>query len=900
MLYGRADELANLERLVEAARTGQAGAVLLRGEPGVGKSALLEAITGRADDFRVLKTQGVESEAEFAFGNLHELIQPALSRIHRLPSGQASAMKIAFGMEEGAVTEPFLISVGSLSLIAELSEETPVLCLIDDVHWLDRASATALSFVARRLQAERVAIVFAVREEEASRFDPTGIRELRLERLDETASRELLTQKFPSVAPHVADHLIETTMGNPLALVEIAGTLSEPELDGSTGLPDHLAVRGSLGEAFLAQIRRLDEITRRALLIIATDDTGSLAIILDASSRLGIPSGVLDRIEATAIVDIEDRSMRFRHPLLRSAVLDLSLRADRRQVHTVLAGTYRASGDLERAAQQVAASVDGRDETAASELEAAATLARRRGGFEVACHTLEHAAALTPDSDAQERRLLAAAGDAWNAGLLDKARELLDSAQNVAIDTPHLPDALRLRAWIELTEGSVPTAQELLWKGAREVFSTDRRLSLEMAASAAEAAWVESDVVALAEMGSMLPMHQPAEGSGSYHRLLLVGFTADAAGGPRDSMAALTEAVRLAEGLGDPDILNSAGHVAFYIGDDEAATRINTRVVATSRVDGSTVRLCFALERQARTEILGGRWSLAAATLEELFGLAQATGRWPAVAVAIAWQAYLSAVRGSDDVRFLITQAQARAATISLGTVRQLFEAVIAWAEAIGHAIEERHASSYQRLASIRHPAMRSMTAFDLVEEAIRAGFRTEANEAIEWAESFAATTGASWASALAAYGRAQLSDENAESQLREAIEKSHRPFEQARIHLALGAHLRRNRQRTEARPHLETAVAAFESMGARPWAERASQELRASGKTARRRDASTVFDLTPQELQVARFVSQGFTNREVAERLFLSPRTVDYHLRKIFVKLGISSRSRLSQFSFE
>jgi len=900
MLYGRADELAIIERLVEAARTGGAGSVWLRGEPGVGKSALLEAMRGRADDFRVLKTQGVESEAEFAFGNLHELIEPALSRIHRLPRGQASAMKIAFGMEEGAVTEPFLISVGALSLIAELSEETPVLCLVDDAHWLDSASATALSFVARRLQAERVAMVFAVREEETGGLGPTGIGEMRLERLDEFASRELLTQKFPAAAADVVDHLIETTMGNPLALLEIAGTLSHPELDGSTDLPDHLPVRGSLGEAFLAQARRLDDITRRVLLIIATADTGSLATVLDAASRLGIPPGVLDEIEASAIVDIGDKSMRFRHPLLRSAVLELSLRADRRRVHTALAATYRASGDLERAAQQLAASVDGRDEAAASGLEAAATLARRRGGFEVACHTLEHAAALTPESDVQERRLLAAAGDAWTAGLLDKARELLDSAQSVITETPLRPDALRLRAWIELTEGSVATAQELLWKGATEVISTDRRLSLEMAASAAETAWVESDMDALIEMGSMLPKHQPVGGSGTYHRLLLAGFTSNAAGDIRDGMATLAEAVRLAEALGDPDILNSAGHVAFYTGDDEAAARINSRVAATSRAEGSTMRLCFALERQARTEILGGRWSLAAATLEELSGLAQATGRQSALAIAMAWQAYLSAVRGSNEVGVLITQAQAGAATTRLGIARSLFEDVIAWAEATDHAIGGRHASSFQRLASIRHPALRSMTAFDLVEEAIRAGSRAEARQAIEWAESVATTPGASWASALGAYGRALLSDDNAEAQLREALEKGHRPFDVARIHLALGAHLRRNRQRTEARPHLETAVASFESIGARPWADRATQELRASGKTARRRDPSTVFDLTPQELQVARFVSQGLTNREVAERLFLSPRTVDYHLRKVFVKLGISSRSRLSQFSFD
>jgi DNA-binding CsgD family transcriptional regulator len=903
MLHGRAEELATLTTVVESARSGRAAAIVVRGEAGVGKSALVDELTGQSEDVQVLRTRGVESEVDFAFGGLYELLRPAMPRIRRLPPGQASAMRTAFGLEAGAVTEPLLVSVGALSLIAELAEETPVLCVVDDAHWLDPVSATAFAFVARRLQAERVAMVFTVRDGEEHRIDTAGINELQLNRLDATASRDLLRSRFPHIASAVADRLIGNTLGNPLALVEMAGSLSERQLQGSIGLPDRIPAIGSLSDAFLARARRLSEAAQRLLLVIAIDDTGNLRTVLESARRLNIPPEVLDETEATRLVDIEDALVRFHHPLIRSAVLHGSSRPEQREAHKALAATYRAAGDLERASFQLFAATEGMDETVAAELEEAAIPARRRGGFEAASRALEHSAALTPDPARRSQRLLVAAEDAWTAGLIDRTRRLVEASRALTDETSIPTELIRLQAWTELNEGSVPTAREILWESARETLSTDPDISLEMAAAAAETAWVYSDFDALREMGSSLQVFEPLVCSSSYHSLLLTGFIAHAHGDRLGGTAALAEATRLAEDQDDNDLLNSAGHVAFYTGDDSAAHRINTKVAARARAAGSIGLLIYALQRQAPAEILNGRLALAAATLEEAGGLAQTIGRQSLLALTTTWQAYLSAVRGTDGFKSLITEAQDHIGTRTLGALRPLFDSVASWAQATQEALDDRPASAFQRLRSIDHPAIKTMAAFDLVDLGFRAGQSQEAMRAIDSLESLASVGGAGWASTLAAYGRALMSEEDAEPHLRQALEVSgpnQRPFDIARIRLALGIHLRRNRRRMEARPHLEEALASFESMGTRPWAEQASRELRASGKTARARDPSTIFDLTPQELQVARFVSQGLTNREVAERLFLSPRTVDYHLRKIFVKLGITSRSRLSQFSFD
>jgi DNA-binding CsgD family transcriptional regulator len=421
-----------------------------------------------------------------------------------------------------------------------------------------------------------------------------------------------------------------------------------------------------------------------------------------------------------------------------------------------------------------------------------------------------------------------------------------------------------------------------------------------MAAAAAETAWVQSDANALREMAEWVsPIDLVLSPSDRYHYLLLTGLTSHASGDVEGGLAALGGAIHLAEELDDSELLNSAGHLAFYVGNDQAALRINSKVAGRARVSGAIGRLLFALERQARAEILTGRWALAGATLQEASSLAQSIGLKAFQSLTSAWQAHLAALRGTEEFEALITAAQVNLGLGSLGISRPLLESVICWAQAVYAGCRERPVSALQWLRKIEHPAIRVMATFDWIEMALRSESHSELQQAIRWAETLA-DADAGWAASAAAYGRAMSSEGPAESQLPSALEAGwpdERPFDVARIQLALGARLRRSRQRVEARRHLEAALASFEMIGAAPWMARAGQELRASGQTARARNPSSIFDLTPQELQVARFVSEGLTNREVAARLFLSPRTVDYHLRKVFVKLGITSRSRLGQF---
>jgi DNA-binding CsgD family transcriptional regulator/tetratricopeptide (TPR) repeat protein len=819
--------------------------------------------------------------------------------IHRLPPGQASALRTAFGLEAGDPSGRLLVSVGVLSLIAEFADEAPVLCLVDDAHWLDRASATALAFVARRLQVERVALVLVMREGEEA-FDTSGITELRLGGLDEAASRDVLSDRFPQVVTAVARRIVDHTMGNPLALLETASSLSDAELDGSTALPDQLPAKGRLTDGFVTGFRELPAPAQTFVLVVAADDTGSLPNLLDAAGQLGVPASVLDEVEASRLIESERGLVRFRHPLIRSAVMASSPTSDRRAAHKALAATYRALGETEQAAWHLAAATAGTDEAVAAELEEAATLARSRGGFEASCSALEHSAGLTPDREERARRLALAAEDAWTAGQIDRARELLDSSRTLSTEGSMRPSRVRLRAWIELTEGSVSAAHEILWDGSRQAFPSDPHISLEMAAAAAETAWVQSNMNVLLEIAQWVPSIEPTlPPSDRYHELLLTGLTSHATGDIKGAMAALGAAIHLAEELDDADLLNSAGHVAFYVGDDEAALRINSKVAGRSRVTGAIGRLLFALERQARAEILTGRWALAGATLQEASSIAQSTGRRAFQSLTSAWQALLATLRGTEESEILITKVRENLGTRSLGILGPLLEGVMYWAHAVYEGCQERPVSALQWLQRIEHPAIKVMAAFDRIEMALRSESQPEAEQAIRWAETLA-DAGVGWAASAAAYGRAMSSEGPAGPQLLAALESSspeERPFDVARVQLALGAQLRRSRQRVEARRHLEAAMTSFEMMGAAPWSERAGHELRASGQTARARDPSAIFELTPQELQVARFVAEGLTNREVAARLFLSPRTVDYHLRKVFVKLGISSRSRLGQF---
>src|ERR671914_442073 len=836
MLYGRDAERSAVRALLDAARNSRSGVLVLRGQAGAGKSALLQDAVEQASDLQVLEARGIESEAELAFAGLHQLLRPILGQVDGLPGPQATALRAAFGLEQGRVEDRFLVAVAVLSLLAEAAERRPVLCVVDDAHWLDEASANALFFVARRLEAEGVVVLFAARDGDPRRFGADGLPELEIGGLDGVAVAALLAERAAvPVDPQVRDHLLEWTGGNPLALVELPSVLTLDHLWGAQPLPLRLPLTDGVEHAFLERVRRLPDDAQALLLIAAAEDTGRQATVTAAAATLGAGVAALDAAETAGLVRVRAGAIAFRHPLVRSAVYQGATSSQRRQAHRALAEAADREGDADRRAWHLAAAAVEPDQRVVRELDAAAERALGRGGFEAASSALERAATLTADLGARGRRLVAAAEHAWAAGQLGRTVGLLEAVRPLATGPLLRADVGRLRGWFELSVGSVAAAQPILVQAALDAAPVDPGRARRILAGAAEAAWLEADRNAGADLSRAAARLGSADSAHDrYFTDLTAGFLAYLEDDTAVAVRRLTEAIGLAGRLDDPDLLSLAAHHAFYVGDDTAAYQLNVRVAAAARAGGKAAELLFTLPRVAQTELLSGRWTAAAASAAEAVRLATETGQRALSALPLAWLTLLAALRGDED-------------------------------------------GFWSRIAEI---------------------------EQLGPLDAFAAHTGAAWAHARAAHAHGLLSDGHvAEERFQEALDHHHRarrPFERARAELAYGELLPRAPRRVDARSHPEGALDTFESLGAAPWAERARQELRASGQATRRRDPSTLWQLTPQELQVARFVAQGLPTREVAAQLFLSPRTVEFHLRNVFAKLGISSRTQLAQLHLD
>jgi DNA-binding CsgD family transcriptional regulator len=907
MLYGRDAECSAIAALLNAARDSRSGVLVLRGQAGAGKSALLQDAVEQASDMQVLEARGVESEAELAFAGLHQLLRPVLGRVDGLPAPQAMALRAAFGLERGRGDDRFLVSVAVLSVLAEAAERRPVLCVVDDAHWLDEASANALVFVARRLEAEGVVLLFAARDGDSRRFGAVGLPELEVGGLDRVAVAALLAAHASvSVTPEVRDRLVEETGGNPLALIELPSILTCGQLSGTEPLPLQLPLTDGVERAFLERVRRLPTDTQALLLVAAAEDTGRQATVTAAAATMGAGVAALDAAEAAGLVRVRAGALDFRHPLVRSAVYQGATTSQRRQAHRALAEVLDREGDADRRAWHLAAAAVEPDERVVGELAAAAERARGRGGFEAACSALERAAALSADPAARGRRMVAAAENAWLAGQLSRTAGLLQAARPLASEPLLRADMGRLRGWYEMSVGSVAAAQRILIQAALDAAPVDPARARRILAGAAEAAWLESDRDAGAELGRVAARLGPADRPHDrYFAELTAGFLGYLDGDLAVAVRLLTDAIGLAGRLEDPDLLSLAAHHAFYVGDDTAAYQLNVRVAASARAGGKAAELLFTLPRVAQAELLSGRWTAAAASAAEAVRLASGTGQRALSALPLAWLTLLAALRGDEDGFWSqVAKTEQVAAAHSLGVFQGAVHDVLGWARAVQKAATARPASAGTLLGDLSHPVVVTMAALDGVEAAVHAGRR---NSALGWLgalEAFATHTAAPWAQARVAHARGLLSDGHvAEGQFQEALDhhqRARRPFERARTELAYGELLRRARRRVDARVHLQAALDTFEGLGAAPWAERARLELRASGQAARRRDPSTLLQLTPQELQLARFVARGLSTREVAAQLFLSPRTVDFHLRNVFAKLGISSRTQLAQFRLD
>jgi DNA-binding NarL/FixJ family response regulator/predicted ATPase len=903
MLYGRDAERSSVAALLDDARAGRSGVLVLRGEPGVGKSALLDDARRQAGGMAVLSSCGIESEAQLPYAGLHQLLRPVLGELDTLPEPQARALRGALGLEVGAADEWFLVSLAVLSLLAEAAERRPLLCLVDDAHWLDDASAESLVFAARRLEAEGLAMLFAAREGELRSFEAPGLAELRLGGLDLDAAGALLDQHVgASLSPEARARLIEGTDGNPLALLELCSTLSEAQLAGTAPLLDPLPVGARIERAFLARVRGLPEDTQTLLLVAAADDGGVPATVLGAAAVLGVPVDALDAGEQAGLLRVRASRLEFRHPLIRSAVYQAAPFSRRQAAHRALASVLAGDADADRRAWHRAAASVEPDASVAEELEEAARRAQRRSGFVAASLGFERAAALVTDERHKLQLLIDAVDGAWLAGRLERALMLLERARPFAADPSERAEIDRWRGLIELNVGVPADACELLVRAAPDMAAADAVQALYMLSLAcigAGYAGERATGTAIAQRADQIRMDDAplARFLANFVRGMCAYFAGDfdrAAWSFRDTLQ-LADQADAADEASFRGLFLLAGGAGLFLGDDRLADRLNRRVVTRARETGAISLLTQALPRLALTEVPAGRWSSAAAGLNEGLQLARQTCQHQVVAHMLATLALVAAVRGEEEeCRSLAAESH------ELASTRRLVHVALTarWALLLLELGLGRPDEALLCAREITEPPLALWAGPDRIEAAIRASDTQAARDWLAGFEPWAQSSGAAWARAAVLRCRALLSGDDEAEQLFAAALDAHgeasRPFERARTELAFGEFLRRSRRRLDSREHLRNALDGFDALGATLWTERASVELRASGQMARRREPSTRDDLTAQELQIARFVARGSSNREVAAQLFLSPRTIDFHLRNIFRKLGISSRIQL------
>ncbi len=896
MLYGREQEKSALAGLLENARRGHSAALVMVGEPGAGKSALLQDLREEASDALVLQGQGVETESELPFATLDQLLRPVQADLERLPESRAAPLRGALGLSDGGSSDSYGVALSVLALLAEAGGGRPVLCVVDDAQWMDRASDHALLFVARRLLAEGVVILFAGRENE---FHARGLPELRLGPLNASATAKILSDRSGvHVNPDVSERLAMETGGNALGIVELATLLTEEQLSGREPLPNPLPMSSGVERLFARQVAALPQDTRRLLLIAAADDSGRPDVLFTAAQRLSLGVSALDPAEEMGLIHVDRREVRLRHPLIRSAVYGTALSSERQMAHRALADVLKHAGEVDRYAWHLSAATLEPDPQVVRELERAAERARSRNADAAAAAALERAAELSSSSEERGRLLTQAATDTWMAGLLPQAERLIDAAQSFVDDPVSLASCYRLRGAVELASGSASTSVRRFVDAARHTAKLDPRRSLELLTLAGEGAWLALDADTSIEVGDVAAsLDLSAEDRDRFFAGLLVGFSRQFSeqGG---SIKAIREAIEVArDEHDDVDLLLAAGRAALYVGDDEGAERFHARIVARARSIGSIGCLAIGGTRLALAELLTGKWNSGLATAEETSQLAEDTGQEELAAHALVWRALVAAWRGDEeDCRGLLERARRITATRRM----RLVDDAGLWVEGVLELGAARPAGAFDRLSSIVHPVVVVTASLDRIEAAEQAGKKEEARMWLDDLEEFALASEAAWALARVAHCRALLADDAAEATdlfeqaLREHA-RSNRPFERARTELAYGARLRRSRKRLLARSQLRSALETFDSLGSMPWAERARSELRASGETIRPRDPSTTQQLTSQELQVVQLVSRGMTNREVAAQLFLSPRTIDFHLRNAYSKLGITSRNQLS-----
>jgi DNA-binding CsgD family transcriptional regulator len=905
-LLGRGAERDRLDRILADARAGLSATLVLRGEPGVGKTSLLDYAQAAAADLAVIRVDGIESEIEFSFGALHQLLRPNLDRSGVLAPPQRTALELAFGLREGPAPDRFLVGLAALGLLADQATRQPLLCLVDDAQWLDRESADALAFMARRLYADSMAMIFAVREPAAAPGLLGGLPGLVVSGLAERDAAELLAATAgPRLRPAVAERIVTETDGNPLALIEIGQQLGPGQLSGDAPLPDPVPIGRQLEQRYLREARGLPADTGVLLLTAAADPTGDPQLLWQAGAQLGFTAGAATAAEARHLLTIRD-TVRFRHPLIRSAVYYGASFAERQRVHAALGAATDPAHHLEQRAWHLAMAATGPDETVAAELERAGERARQRGGWTAAAASFQRAAALTADPPARGRRLLRAGEASCGAGALRQAQLQLDQATSDLAGPRDLAQVQRVRGRIYHAQHESAQATSALLTAAAGLGPGDLRLARDILVEAVVEAQINGQLapdgttrgdVARAARSLPLPGGTPATPGD----LLLDADTTLQLQGLQAAAPLLRTAIDAVQAASPeaPETfqwLAAACADATILVDDTRLDGLARRMEDEARQHGAVLPLTLALSHAGVSNLLAGYLSEAQRCFVEHAAITEARGqRWSIGALLVA------AWRGQTQ------QVQTLLETVAedAGREGQGYQLVFAdYARCVIELGRSRYGAAYASFtAGVEDTSQIKFVLPDLVEAAQRSGHHDAAQGTLAQLERLAAASPSPLTLGFVARARALVAGDGpakrTEEYYREAMAQhgaARGPVHLARSQLVYGEWLRRIKRPRDAREPLRAAYRDFDEMGARAFAARARRELSAAGESVPVRSGAQDREaLTAQEAQVAELAAGGATNAEIAAQLYLSPNTIDYHLRKVFRKLGVSSRRQLA-----
>ena len=868
---------------------------MLRGEAGIGKTALLEYLVASASDLRVVRAVGVESDMELAFASLQQLCSPLLDRLEELPAPQRRALETVFGLSDGAAPDRFLVGLAVLTLFAAEAEHCPLLCVVDDAQWLDRASALTLAFVARRLLAEPVGLVFAAREPglELQHVDGLDVRGLR-----NGDARALLRSMLRfKLDERVVDRIIAEVRGNPLALLELPRGLTATQLAGGFGLAEAQAMSGRIQESFVRRVTAVSDDARRLLLLAAAEPVGDLLLLLRASEQLGIAVSAVDA-ETDGLLALSER-VTFRHPLVRSAVYRTAALQDRRAAHRALAAATDREFDPDRRAWHLAEAAAGPDEQVASELERSAGRAQTRGGAAAAAAFLRRAVALTADPARRADRALAAAQASIQAGSFDAVLRLLATAETGPLDELQRARVNLLRGNVAFALGAATDAPPPLLEAARRLEPLNVELARETYLTAWGAAEMAGQGDIILEIWAAVRALPPTSSAPGPLELLLEGMAQLTLEGHAAAAPTLQRAAEALLEMPVEDALRwgwAAVGASTAVWDDEGMRAISARLVRLVRDAGVLAQLPLHLASLALSTSWTGDLAGVASLIAEAESVAAATGTafapFPLMRLrALQGRAVEAAALISETIEHASFGGQGIAATNAYWAAAVLYNGLARYDEA-ARAARQATSNTFE-------PWVSAFALPELVEAAVRVGDAQVAREALERLTATTLPSGTDFALGIEARCRALLrSGADADILYREAIERLSRTRlrpELARAHLVYGEWLRREDRRVDAREQLRAAHETLVEIGMDAFAERARNELSATGETVRRRTAHTRDDLTAQERQIARLARDGLSNPEIGARLFLSPRTVEWHLRNVFAKLDIRSRRDLA-----